>query len=77
MLFNNPVAILMTLEGSTMLLFILIGYTFILCVVHADIKRAYTKYKVSQRNDVWTVRDARGRFVTISSNWWDLARVGA
>lgn len=54
----------------------LIGYLLIALYVRHNIKTAYKRYKITYRNELYTVRDSKGRFVTITDNWWNLARLG-
>lgn len=42
-----------------------------------DFLKAKKHYIISWKNDIWTVRDKRGRFVLISENYWDVCALGA
>lgn len=38
--------------------------------------RACKRYKVSKNGYKWVVRDSKGRFVTITDNYWNICKLG-
>lgn len=59
-------------------LFILLaGWLALIIKVRCDYRRAYKRYIITYKGDYWTVRDKRGRFVTITDNYWNICRLGA
>lgn len=59
-----------------MIIFAVVVYILIGLLVRYQYKQAHKKYKVVKRGEVWTVRDSKGRFVTCTNNYWNVARVG-
>lgn len=59
-----------------MIIFIAVTYAFIALFLFRNYLAAHKRYTVTYKYDVWTVRDSRGRFVTCSSSWWDVCKVG-
>lgn len=53
------------------------GWLLFIFKARMDFLRAHKRYNISKRRDIWTVRDSKGRFVTLTDNYWDICRLGA
>lgn len=38
--------------------------------------QACKRYKVTKKGDNWVVRDSKGRFVTITNDYWNVCKLG-
>lgn len=45
-------------------------------LIRKQYKEAHKRYNIKHNGDIMVVRDAKGRFVTITENWWDIAKLG-
>lgn len=63
------------IELATVIAFLCV-VAFMAAITSFQFHRACRKYKVTKRYDLWTVRDSKGRFVTITNNFWDICKLG-
>lgn len=52
------------------------GWLTFIYKVRRDFLRAHKRYLITKKGDIWTVRDKRGRFVTLTDNYWDICKLG-
>lgn len=45
-------------------------------LAHYHFVTACKRYKVSKKGYNWVVRDSKGRFVTITDNYWNICKLG-
>lgn len=62
---------------ETYVYILLAGWLALLIKVRCDYLRAYKRYIITYNGYYWIVRDKRGRFVTITDNYWNICRLGA
>lgn len=61
----------------TYLLIAACGWLMFIYKVRRDFKKAHERYNIVKRGDNWVVRDNKGRFVTITDNYWNICKLGA
>lgn len=61
----------------TYLLIAACGWLLFIYKVRRDFLRAHERYNIAKRGDNWVVRDSKGRFVTITDNYWNICKLGA
>ena len=55
---------------------ILLGVSLIAYVAYRDWRKATDNYSIKRKGRNWVVRDNRGRFVRITSNFFDILSLG-
>ena len=53
------------------------GWLLFIYKVRCDFLRAHERYIITKKRDIWTVRDKKGRFVTLTDNYWNICKLGA
>lgn len=61
----------------TYLLITACGWLMFIYKVRRDFKKAHERYIITKKRDIWTVRDKKGRFVTLTDNYWNICKLGA
>nr|UVX54846.1 MAG: hypothetical protein [Bacteriophage sp.] len=61
----------------TYLLIAACGWLMFIYKVRRDFKKAHERYNIIKCGDNWVVRDSKGRFVTITANYWNICKLGA
>lgn len=61
----------------TYLLIATCGWLLFIYKVRRDFLRAHERYIITKKRDIWTVRDKRGRFITLTDNYWNICKLGA
>lgn len=59
-----------------LLILIVVVYTMIALLIRKQYKGAHKRYNIKHNGDIAVVRDAKGKFVTITDNWWNVAKLG-
>ena len=60
-----------------MIYILVLGWLLIAYKVRRDYLNAHRRYNITKRRDIWTVRDSKGRFVTLTDNYWNICKLGA
>lgn len=58
------------------LILIVVVYTLIGLLIRKQYNEAHKRYNIKHNGDITVVRDAKGKFVTITDNWWNVAKLG-
>lgn len=62
--------------ASFTLVALAVALVIIFGLAHYHFVKACKRYKVTKRGENWVVRDSKGRFVTITDNYWNICKLG-